>query len=55
MLYTSIDTEPAALSSMPGLLDGVLGSLRRSDHDGLGHVVDGRGDGDWGTVGRRIR
>ena len=46
---------PAALSPMSGLLDGVLGSLRRSDHDGLGHVVDGRGDGDWGMVARKTR
>ena len=44
-----------AHSAMSDLLDGVLGSLRRSAHDGFGHVVDGRGDGHWGTVGRRIR
>ena len=41
--------------SMSGLRDRLLGSLRRSGHDGFGHVVDGRGDGDWGMVGRKIR
>ena len=43
------------LSPVPGLLDGALGFQRRSGHDGLGHVVDDSGYGDWETLGRRIR
>ena len=43
------------LSPVPSLLDGALGFQRRSGHDGLGHVVDDSGYGDWETLGRRIR
>ena len=42
-------------SAVCGLLDGALGSQRRSGYDGLGHVVDDGGYGDWETLGRRIR